>query len=139
MKSVVMIKETLCIGDPKFIIHVINVDDNVRGGWYRQKTSKEGMIERSIHRWHDFWHTKKYKSYKSQIRFSRWHDDDAEAHFNVRKRYIRLFGDAKAFQLYPEIVSVDHDSVWDFYDSINYDHRNKKVANTDTLILISER
>ena len=135
-----MVQEKLNPNSCKIRIHLINArNGNSRGGWYRQIGAKEGMIERSLERWYDHWHEKKYKTHETSVRFQRWNDSEARIYESSRQRYIETRGLEIADELYPEYETIEHDSVWDFFDYIGYDYKNKKVGNTDTLIFINAR
>lgn len=104
-------------------IHVINVDDNPRGGWYRQIGAAEGMINRSLNRWCNHWlycprpNGKPVRN--GVLRFGRTDMLDG-----------RWCGEEIT------IPEVHHDSVWDFFDSIGYNHKDKRVSNTDAKLII---
>mgnify|MGYP000395044004 CR=1 FL=1 len=140
MNRKIMIKEKLDIESSAIKIHIINMkEDSHIGGVYRQISASEGMIERSSKRWYYHWSKKKYNTHCSQIRFDRWREDDERYYNETKKRMLGIL-DKEAFEnLYPEIIEKHHNSVWDFFDYIGYDYKNKKVANTDKLIFIKEK
>ena len=137
----IMIKENLSLDNSNSIIHVITVGDNPSGGWYRQVGASEGMIERSAKRWFNHWHNKKFNTHDSQIRFDRWRKNDEQYYLNRRTEFLANKTDInnEMIKFYPKLIKKHHDSVWDFFNSINYCHKDKTTKNTDTLILIREK
>lgn len=135
MRSTIMIKEHLSMHDARFTVHIINVEDHPKGGWYVQIGSIEAMVERSSKRWYHYWHEKKYATHKTQVKFDRWRIGD-ENIYNATKERIAKLDSELANELYPEIIKVNHCSVWDFLNSIKYDYKDKKVASIDSLIHI---
>lgn len=140
MKRPTMVREQLSHDSCRIRIHSINArNGDPRGGWYRQIGAKEGMIERSLERWHDHWHQKKYETHKTRIIFDRWSGAESRIYESTRQRYIETKGLDVANEFYPEYETIEHDSVWDFFDYIGYNYKDKKVSNTDTLIFIKEK
>ena len=138
MKRTYMIKEFIKNEDSnEYVVHIINTEDNYpKGGWYRQITALEGMIERASKRWFDFWNGK--ENYKSFVRFSRWNKTEEKIYLKQRESYIKLFNKEETDKLFPELNKINHNSVWDFFEYIDYDHKNKKVSNMDKLIIIKK-
>ncbi len=139
MKSKLLIKERLEIKGLAFKVHSINADDNKEGGWSRQVQIYSGLLGRSLTRWATFWNEKKIKTHKSKLRFDRWHKDDEELHFKQQRRMIADYGESLAKITYPDFETIEHDSIYDFLEYIGYDYKNKKVSNTDTLIMIEKK
>lgn len=140
MQRVSMVKEYTSILCDDFKVHVINFQDgNKRGGWYRQTRAKEAMIERSLDRWYEYWNKKKSKTHNSTIRFERWTNADDSIYIKARERMAKREGVEVALENYPIYEVIEHDSVWDFFDYIGYGHKNKKVSNIDSLLIIKER
>tara|TARA_Y100000588_G_scaffold71880_4_gene74023 strand:- start:19081 stop:19506 length:426 start_codon:yes stop_codon:yes gene_type:complete len=140
MQRVSMVKEYTSILGDTFKVHVITVKNgNKRGGSYRQIRAKEGMIERSHDRWFDHWYQKKLTTHHSLTRFDRWTNADDSIYIKARERMAKREGVEVALENYPTYEVVEHDSVWDFFDHIGYDHKNKKVSNIDSLLIIKER
>lgn len=135
MKRTYMIKEFIKNEDSnEYVVHIINTEDNnPNGGWYRQITALEGMVERSSKRWFDFWNGR--KNYKSFVRFDRWNKTEEKIYLEQREKYIKLFNKEETDKLFPELNKINHNSVWDFFEYIDYDHKNKKVSNIDKLII----
>lgn len=140
MQRVSMVREYTSILGDTFKVHIITAEDgNKRGGWYRQTRAKEAMIERSHDRWFDHWYQNKRKTHHSTTRFDRWTTADESIYIKARERMARQEGVEIAIENYPTYEVVEHDSVWDFFDHIEYDHKNKKVSNIDSLLIIKER
>lgn len=139
MKSTSMIKQIMNENGSSIVIHLINKEENERGGWYKQVTAQEAMIERLSKRWSNHWYDKKYKTHKTRVKFNRWQDHDEDVHLEQKKRCAKYMGVEDLEKMYPTLVKINHDSVWDFFDYIGYDYKNKKVSNIDTLIFISEK
>lgn len=113
-------------------IHIIKVKNHVDGGWYRQITSKEGMLNRSMDRWYDHWNEKFGDTHNSEIKHQRWTDSDERIRDKMAKS-------SNNKEVYPELIKIHHDSVWDFFKSINYNHKDKRVSNIDSLIHIEKK
>lgn len=135
MNSKYMIKEFFN-NDIGFKIHVINIsNDNHKGGWYSQIGAAEGMIERSGKRWFKYWN-KKNDKFKSQVKFDRWRENDEKTYLKMQSNFFEKYNKKEGIKVFPEFDKIEHDSVWDFFEYIDYDYKNKKVSNTDTLIHI---
>lgn len=138
MRSSTMIKENMSITDYSTTVHIITVKKHAQGGWYKQIAAKEGMINRSLERWYNYWNEKKNEKYDSQIKFESWTNADERMHERQRQRYI---DDSKelAEELCPKLIKVHHSSLWAFFDYIGYDHKDKRVVNIDSLIHIIKK
>jgi len=91
-------------------VHIINIEDgNPRGGWYWQMLSFNGFIDRAIKRFCEKW----VGIGRHLCRFDR---------YSLSGSKIR--------------ETITHDSVWDFYDYINYDYKNKKKSYIDKHLII---
>ena len=134
MKSTYMIKE-FSSNDLQFVIHIINFSDEHKKGWYTQVSAAEGMIERASKRWFYHWN-KKSDKFKTSVKFDRWQSSDEKKYLKMQSDSIKNYGKIEGLSIYPKFTKINHESIWDFFDYINYDHKNKKVSNTDTLIHI---
>lgn len=139
MQSTLLIKESLEIKGTKFKVHYINADDSHEGGWSRQISIYSGILDRSLKRWHYFWKEKKSKTHNSRLKFQRWHTDDEEVYLNQQKNMIREYDETMAKLSFPDYEKVYHNSIYDFLKYIDYDNKDKKVSNTDKLIMIQEK
>lgn len=117
------------LGSKDRTVHHIKISDGEpRGGWYRQVTALSGMLHRSLNRWCEHWYhsPKRYEVYRSLTRFDRYSVMDAHRESEEAS--------------YREIKDIHHESLWAFFDFIGYDHKDKRVSNTDKhLILIKKR
>ena len=138
MKRTYMIKEFIKNDDSNgYLIHIINAEDNnPKGGWYRQITALESVIEKSSKRWFDFWNRK--VNYKSFVRFDRWNKTEENLYLKQRENYLKLLNRKETDKLFPELNKINHHSAWDFFEYINYDYKNKKISNIDKLIFIKK-
>lgn len=134
MKRELLIQEYILHGF-SMKVHVIRVNEEQRGGCYQQITSLEGLINRTSERWYNFYYLARYKEFKSQVRFNRIHKYDLKSHTAQYSRMAEKVGKEEANEMFPLPEYVFHDSVWSFFESIGYDHRNKKVSHTDEFIL----
>jgi hypothetical protein len=138
MRSSTMIKENMFITNYITTVHIITVKKHTKGGWYKQITAKEGMINRSLDRWYNYWNEKKHNEYDAQIKFESWTNADERMHKSQREPYLEDSREL-ADELYPTLIKVYHSSLWEFFDYIGYDHKDKKVGNTDSLIHIIKK
>lgn len=138
MKRTYMIKEFIKNDDSnEYLIHIINTEDNnPKGGWYRQITALESVIEKSSKRWFYFWNGK--VNYKSFVRFDRWNKTEENLYLKQRENYLKLLNREETDKIFPELNKINHNSAWDFFEYINYDYKNKKNSNIDKLIFIKK-
>lgn len=138
MKRTYMIKEFIKNDDSnEYLIHIINTEDNnPKGGWYRQITALESVIEKSSKRWFYFWNGK--VNYKSFVRFDRWRKNEENLYLKQRENYLKLFNQEETNKIFPKLNKINHNSAWDFFEYINYDYKNKKISNIDKLIFIKK-
>ena len=139
MRRTKYIKEKIEHGSFKIKIHKINIDSETKGGWVKQSISIQCLLDRSLNRWFTHWKKKKSKTHNSSLRFTQWSKLEGEQYQKNRDECITNSGIEKANLMYPIFETFEHKSVWDFLVYIEYDHKNKKVSNTDTLILINEK
>jgi len=134
MKRELFVREhTLdCLG---MKVHVIRVNDEQRGGCYRQISSLEGFINRTSERWYAYYYKSRYHLFNSQVHFKRMYKDDVKLRTVQYCNTKKLIGQKEADKLFSLPEYVFHDSVWSFFESIGYDHRNKKVSHLDKFIL----
>lgn len=109
------------------VIHLITMEDHKLGGWYRQVSSAEAFTQRIVKRWFHHWNKK--KNYFSRVKFGRWDNSETEMYNEVSK----AFPNGR-----PDLKFVKWNSIWDFYDSINYNHKNRSVKEIDKFIIIKE-
>lgn len=118
------ITESSSPGKEKAIHHIKIADGDKRGGWYRQVLAMEGLHNRGLNRWYHHWYIKHHKEYPdSSVRFRRYD--------GVEERMLQHLGVEREKPL-----EVHHDSIWDFMDYIGYDHKDKKVSNTDKHLIV---
>lgn len=141
MQSITMIKERTSLDSNNIVIHhITKKEEESRGGWYRQSLTIDGLLSRPLKRFNKFWYTpKRYKTHDTLVKYSLWTEEDKNMHVHMRKFSTEKYGIEVALQQYPEIKDVYHDSVWDFFDSIGYNYKDKSVKNTDSLIHIKKR
>lgn len=92
-----------------FVYTITKSDGDKRGGWYTQTSSISSFCERLLNRWDD-----KHKNSVDSI---------------LLLDSIRGIDD-----LYDEVVRLEFNSVWDFYDFIGYNHKDKTLKTLDNLI-----
>lgn len=117
------------VGSQQKTIHIINVPEkHRRGGWYRQMLSFSGFKDRAINRWYHFWREKHYEDQPhARVRF---HDYD-EVSERIWKEAREAYGIER-----PEPIEINHESMWDFYDYIGYNHKNKSVKQIDEVLIV---
>lgn len=99
-------------------------DGNPKGGWYRQLTSIEGFAERILDRWYNNHHLKRRATRGVFGRYDRTCESDNE-------RMNKAIGEIDFYRN----QEINFDSVWDFYDHIGYNHKDKTMKTLDNLIL----
>jgi hypothetical protein len=106
-----------------YIQHYINIQDgDPEGGWYRQLTSIEAFVNRLLDRWHNKFYLKcKHKNV--EIRFRRWEPDTLHT--------ISFYKSLGCTVLHEKVY---HNSVWDFYRYIGFDHKNKTMKHLDQFL-----
>lgn len=120
------------VGREQRTIHTIKVpDEHPRGGWYRQMTSFSGFHHRALNRWHDYWREKYYDTHpNARIRFHDW-DEVSEGIWEDARKANNIE--------WPEPIEITHESMWDFYDYIGYNHKNKSVKQIDEILIIGNK
>lgn len=107
-------------------IHVVNVDDSIKGGYYCQNKIVNGLYHRGLKRFSYYY--KKYECYgKHVMRYSRFDD----VGYHVEKE-IALKHEGK-FEGYPEIV---HKNIYDFCKYIGYDYKNRSMKHIDEVLFL---
>lgn len=140
MKSLYMIKQNTLKEDvEEQIIHCINVDETPMGGWYRQIGVLEGMVGRSLKRWYNFWYLNKSKRYETRVKFEKFSEQDEDINSKLKVNIEKKYGLKLANKMFPKLKKVNHESAYAFFDYIGYDYKNKKISNTDSIILIKEK
>ncbi|ADQ53198.1 hypothetical protein 65p190 [Aeromonas phage 65] len=105
------------------LYHIRIADGHPKGGWYVQLTSIESLVGRMLNRWYDH----HYLKGKTQTGvFGRY--DRSEYHDNERLNI--SIGEEN----YYRNQEISFDSVWDFYDYIGYNHKDKTMKTLDKLI-----
>lgn len=94
------------------ILHKVKLPDDIVGGWYWQICSGETFLSRVLHRWHNKY--TKGKAKNTLIAFKKY-----DPEFN---------------SYYDDLETIEHNNLWEFYEYIGYDHKDKKVANIDKFI-----
>lgn len=95
------------VNDTEYNKHVIHVPENVRGGKYQQLLSIDAFHGRILYYWYN---TYRNKHKHSRLRFSR----------NRDTRFLEFL---------TLLHTIEHDSVWLFFDYIHYDHKNKSKSH----------
>ena len=139
MKTITQVKENK-LNSVEFVIHKITKDDNEKkGGWYRQTLALSGLLSRTLKRWNEYWYKKKYQTYDSRVKFSSYNEEDEELRSFQKERMSKEIGTEESNKMFPEPTIIHHESVWDFFQYIEYDYKNKLISNTDTQILIKKK
>lgn len=86
---------------------ISKADGDKRGGWYTQTASISSFCDRILNRWHDK------------------HMDSVENIFSL---------DKTIDPYYTTVTNRHFESVWDFYDYIEYNHKDKTKKQLDKLI-----
>ena len=105
------------------IKHHIDLENgNPRGNWYRQSVSVQSFMRKILDRWYE----KHLKGFKGQVGFGLYGKDEELNWLNVCKKYnIEP----------PKYENFYHNSVWDFYDFIKYDYKNRSVKQLDKFMV----
>lgn len=115
------------LSDRDLVVHTINIDDmEIRGGWYRQLTSIEAFTDRLLDRWYCSYHCKSKKGFRAT--FQKYNESD----------HRDLYIDGKPVYVYTR-RHVKWNSVWDFYNHIGYNHKDRSVKQLDKYILKLEK
>lgn len=96
-------------------------DGNPQGGWYRQLTSIESLVENILNRWYD-----KFRNTEHTV-FGRCDKGDADG-------WLRINSYLDEQEQY-SIQNKSFNSVWDFYNYIGYNYKNKSKKQLDNLIM----
>lgn len=141
METITQIKERTNLKDSEFVIHDITMNDNEpKGGWHCQASSIDAMISRSSKRWNRFWYTQaKYKTHNTMLKFRHWHEEDQNSYDHMRKYYENKGDHELALKMYPDFKVIKHNCVWDFFDAIGYNYKDKSIKHIDSLIHIEKR
>lgn len=141
METIYKVSERTKVGINPAIIHVIKISDScARGGWYRQIMSIEAMKSRLASRLFDFWNTKRQmRMSKCMVRFQRVDDTTEMVNVQTKKHLGSHLTEEQLNELFPVPREIHHDSVWDFFEHIGYDYKNRKVAQLDAMILREPR
>ncbi|QAY01377.1 hypothetical protein ZPAH1_orf00363 [Aeromonas phage ZPAH1] len=99
-------------------------DGHPKGGWYRQLTSIESFVNRILDRWNDHFYSKGL--IKTGV-FDR--HDRCEALDNEKMNSVI------GKENYYRDQEIYFDSVWDFYDHIGYNHKDRSMKTLDNLII----
>ena len=105
-------------------VYRILMDESHKGGWYRQITIMETFVENIMDRWYNNYHLKR-KGHRCPI--SRADDLDIK-HWLQANEY--LGGSEKQC----EVIYKDYQSVYEFFDAIGFDYKNKSVKQLDKII-----
>lgn len=105
-------------------VYNITIKDGApRGGWYRQITSMESFVENIGKHWYHKFYLKK-RDFRVISRCDRYDEEG----------WLRI----NSYLDEQEQYSIQHkhfESVWDFYDYIGYDYKNKSKRQLDNLII----
>lgn len=112
------------VSDKVMTIYNITIKDgNQKGGWYRQLTSIESFVENIGKHWYNKFYLKK-KDFRTISRCDKGDMGgwllinsylDEQEHYSIEHKYF--------------------ESVWDFYNYIGYDYKNKSKRQLDNLII----
>ncbi len=106
-----------------FVYHISISDKDERGGWYRQLTSIEALVSKIGKRWYN----KFYLKSKDKRVVSRYDWEDGQGWLRINK-YLE---ETNKYN----IINRYFGSVWDFYEYVGYDYKNKSVKQLDNLIM----
>ena len=110
------------VSDKVMTVYNITIKDgNLKGGWYRQLTSIESFVENILNRWYD-----KFRNTEHTV-FGRCDKEDEEG-------WLRINSHLDEHEQY-SIENKHFESVWDFYEYIGYDYKNKSKGQLDNLII----
>lgn len=128
------------VGDPpeNTTIHRINVDcdkKDPRGGWYRQVSSLNSFHSRLNKRFSKHWYTKERIHLKPQIKYGRADCMTVES-LKIFCRGINKYGKKSDIDIYPKVRWKNWATIWDFYDHIGFDYKNKSVKELDKMVLL---
>lgn len=114
------------LSDHDLIFHNIKMCDmEIRGGWYRQLTSLESFVDRLSERWYYSFQKKNKYNYQPTIQ-----RDAVE--------YTDLYYEGNPIWVWNKTEKY-WNSVWDFYDHLGYNHKDKSVKQLDKFILKLEK
>lgn len=110
------------VTDTIMYVYLINISDgHANGGWYRQLTSIYAFSENILNRWYN-----KFLNTGITI-FGRCDEMDVDVWTRINK----YLDEQEKYTV--EYKSFD--SVWDFYNYIGYDYKNKSKKQLDNLII----
>jgi hypothetical protein len=122
-------------------MHRINIDyhkKDKRGGWYRQVGSMDGFINRLTKRFSDYWYTKEHYHLEPHVRYNRADHMDIES-LKIFCNTMNKSAKKRTRNYYPTIRWMNWATIWDFFDYIGYDHKNKSVKEIDKFISRKEK
>ena len=122
-------------------MHRINIDyhkKDKRGGWYRQVGAMEGFHSRLTKRFSNHWYTKKRYHNGPYSLYSRADSMDIEG-LKIFCNTMNKHGKKRTRDYYSTIRWVNWATIWDFFDYIGYDHKNKSVKEIDKFISRKEK
>lgn len=97
-------------------------DENKKGGWYVQLISISAFEHKILNRWYD-----KQRKFGNITVFGKADKEDVEGWLRINK----FLDDEEKYN----VVDRFFDSVWDFYEYIGYNYKNKSVKQLDNLIM----
>lgn len=106
-----------------FVYNITIEDGNPKGGWYRQLTSIESLVENIGKRWYNEFYLKR-KDFRVISRCDKYDEEGwllINNYLDNKERY-----------------TIEHkhfNSVWDFYSHIGYDYKDKSKKQLDNLIV----
>lgn len=113
------------VSDKVMTIYNITIKDgNQKGGWYHQLTSMKSFVENIGKHWYNKFYLKKKKDFRNISRCDKGDMDgwllinsylDEQEHYSIEHKYF--------------------ESVWDFYNYVGYDYKNKSKRQLDSLIM----
>lgn len=112
--------------------HIIDIDRSIQGGWYRQITLICGFDTRVKKRFYYHRYTKRSDSIM-YCKYSLTREEEIEQDLDLEQTMFEKYGitGKKSYNL------VFHSSVYEFFNSIDYDYKNNKVSHLDTLLLLT--
>lgn len=114
-------------------LHVIKAPKDKRGGEYRQLVVFCGFINRILNRWYNHWHSN--IEYISKAQFKSVNEEDLQSNIEARQRLIDLVGEEEADKFLPTLQRSEHESVWQFFESINYGYKNRTTKYLDSFVV----
>ena len=102
---------------PNFHIHIIEMPDEIPGGWYQQIMSAEAFLSRGINYWHKHYYA---SNRKERFRFTRYNLEDEAVRKTTALACSQRYIPPKMYR-YPDL--------WAFWRVIQYDHKANNIKD----------